>query len=484
MSHFIQLGPDGVDDRRPALPWSQRLALGAVALGATLLVILGSTPSTLQQLNQLPGIAWLPMAGTLGLIGVGLTTWFTLRYVGTPRGIRNDGVMTDSLTSQGWMAWCAGVSLTAFYVCVYWVPWALEGPVRLLDKLSWTLTGADADVWFLYGTVYTLAVLVFATRMVWRYRHVRYQILRTLSVSFFQLGFAWLVPALLKRLHQPEYYATYFWPLKPEYAYPPPQNALLGNGTIGWILLAISAAMILVVTPTLTYFFGKRWYCSWVCGCGGLAETVGDPWRHLSDTSLRAWKLERWTVHGVLVLIVLTTGILWADWMLTEGGVSYLGGVSSTAKSTYGFVIGAMFSGVVGVGFYPLLGSRVWCRFGCPMAALLGLQQRFFSRFRITTNGGQCISCGNCSTYCEMGIDVRAYAQRGENIVRASCVGCGICSAVCPRGVLRLENGPHGDRYEGAAAPFAALLDSLGVAPLERAPPEDEDPFAPRNPSG
>ena len=40
-----------------------------------------------------------------------------------------------------------------------------------------------------------------------------------------------------------------------------------------------------------------------------------------------------------------------------------------------------------------------------------------------------------------MGIDVKAYAQRGQDIVRSSCVGCGICSAVCPRGVLRLENG-------------------------------------------
>ena len=39
-----------------------------------------------------------------------------------------------------------------------------------------------------------------------------------------------------------------------------------------------------------------------------------------------------------------------------------------------------------------------------------------------------------------MGIDVRWYAQRGQNIVRSSCVGCGICSSVCPRGVLNLEN--------------------------------------------
>jgi len=39
-----------------------------------------------------------------------------------------------------------------------------------------------------------------------------------------------------------------------------------------------------------------------------------------------------------------------------------------------------------------------------------------------------------------MGIDVRAYAQKGENMVRSSCVGCGICADVCPRGVLKLEN--------------------------------------------
>jgi ferredoxin len=46
-----------------------------------------------------------------------------------------------------------------------------------------------------------------------------------------------------------------------------------------------------------------------------------------------------------------------------------------------------------------------------------------------------------------MGIDVRWYAQRGQNIIRSSCVGCGICAAVCPRGVLKLENKKEKGRF-------------------------------------
>jgi polyferredoxin len=211
--------------------------------------------------------------------------------------------------------------------------------------------------------------------------------------------------------------------------------------------------------PVLTYFLGKRWYCSWVCGCGGLAETLGDPFRQLSSKSTRAWIVERWLIHSVLVAIVVVTAALWLH-EITGG--RFLGSLPFAWKQWYGFFIGAIFSGVIGVGFYPIMGSRVWCRFGCPQAAILGLFQRFFSRFRITVNGGQCMSCGNCSTYCEMGIDVRAYAQQGANVVRASCVGCGVCASVCPRGVLKLENGKdHQGRYPGSERPLGALREAL-----------------------
>jgi ferredoxin-type protein NapH len=115
-------------------------------------------------------------------------------------------------------------------------------------------------------------------------------------------------------------------------------------------------------------------------------------------------------------------------------------------------VVTAVLSGAIGVGLYPLGGTRQWCRNFCPMAALLGLVQKL-GRYRIRVKADMCISCGMCTTYCEMGIDVRAYAQANESFTRASCVGCGMCAEVCPRGVLSLEQ-----RWPGATKRTTALV--------------------------
>ncbi|QXD15368.1 4Fe-4S binding protein [Rhodocaloribacter litoris] len=425
----------------PTTRLSKGARTGLVLFGAGLLGLLAAATGA-GSLAPVFFFAW-----GIGLTCLGGLLYFRARYAGHPAGIRNDGLMHSATTARGAVGWLLGIVFTGFYVLLYWFPGALEGLIRTVDPLSHLLRGGPADQWFLYGTFYTLAVLVMGVRALYRYRHSRYQVLRTLSVMFFQLVFAYLIPAILVVLNQPEFYFSYFWPLKYSYLWPSDVGWLMAHpGGLGVFMVFWGVVLSFVATPILTYFFGKRWYCSWVCGCGGLAETFGDPWRHLSDKSLKAWQIERWMVHGVLVFVVVTTALLWIN-SATEGAI--FGGLSQAYARAYGFLIGAVFAGVIGVGFYPVMGSRVWCRFGCPMAAILGLFQKYFSRFRITTNGGQCISCGNCSAYCEMGIDVRWYAQRGQNVIRASCVGCGICSAVCPRGVLNLENGPRRGRYNG-----------------------------------
>jgi polyferredoxin len=459
---------------------------------------------------------WLIISLTAIFIGV---FWFTKEaYAQKLKGIKNDGVWFKSISSKGLWAWITGITLTGFYIVLYFFPEYLglvkngsnTGIIALFDPLSRLLSGNPASQWFVYGSLYTVAILAFGIKFIWKYRHNRYEMIRTISVMFFQTAFAFIIPEIMARLNGklPYYDLKNIWPLNYYNFERYRINAFIDSGDIGMAMLIFGVLSIFVITPILTYIYGKRWYCSWVCGCGGLAETAGDSFRQLSDKSLSAWKVERWVVHSVVVFVTLmTTAVIYSylgndtsKYWLTKNtfligvaliltlvfvlvmvfkreqfqkdalygaigyftiimaliGFHYLSGdgnvflfKSETLRKSYGFLIGSIFSGVIGTGFYPIFGNRVWCRFGCPMAAILGFQQRLFSRFRITTNGGQCISCGNCSTYCEMGIDVRAYAQKGENIVRSSCVGCGICSAVCPRGVLKLENGPLKGRIDG-----------------------------------
>lgn len=407
----------------------QKLALALAGLGVVLLLLVWASRNA---------FAPVPMLSvSLGLMLTGVLVFVREEYLSKPEGIKNNRVWFNSLSARGVWGWLAAIIITGFYTALYFCPeeW-LAGLTQLFSPLSEALRHTAADKWFVYGSLYTFSVLALGIKFIYKYRHNRYQVIRTLSVMFFQTGFSFLIPAFLQVMSEPEYYFTYFWPLKDYYGSPGAVQYYGSATSISVYFIAFSALMTFVGTPVLTYFFGKRWYCSWVCGCGGLAETAGDSFRHLSDKSLKAWKIERWMIHSVLVAVVLMTALLWANsWQ--QGGV--LGNFSQAYSKAYGYIIGMAFSGVVGVGFYPIMGSRVWCRFGCPQAAILGLFQRKKSKFRITTNGSQCISCGNCSTYCEMGIDVRAYAQKGQDIVRSSCVGCGICSAVCPRGVLRLE---------------------------------------------
>ncbi|MBC7887586.1 MAG: 4Fe-4S binding protein [Ferruginibacter sp.] len=504
----------------------QKLSVGIGFAGLFIFVL------ALLNINFPYKAGWL--YGSIVFILAGIIIYSISTYKKLPEGIQNNGVYFKSISSKGLWGWVTGIVLTALYIFLYWYPEYLgmgkdgtanKGLVGFFDPLSYFLNGHAATQWFVYGTLYTMAIVGFGYKFILKYRHNKYQLVRTISVMFFQLGFAFLIPEILAKLNPTLPYFSKdiknMWPLNYYFFEDWHLKGMLGGGNLGMFMLLFGLAMIFIISPILTYFYGKRWYCSWVCGCGGLAETAGDPFRHLSTKKLGAWKFERWCIHFVLVFIVLTTiavlytflgdpankvlitrnqftlgviiflsvviaaififrrkqldtdskftlaslgiivvGVILINFLSGQNNILFID--SYQFRSWYGFAIGSAFSGVIGVGFYPLMGSRVWCRFGCPMAAILGLQQKLFSRFRITTNGGQCISCGNCSTYCEMGIDVRAYAQKGENIVRSSCVGCGICAAVCPRGVLKLENGDEKSRFD--YSPILIEKDNIKVS--------------------
>lgn len=372
------------------------------------------------------------------------------------------GRLAHDVRNRGLTAWLLFLLISGFYVVLYFgvdythpqttlehaQAWIYRNLTLHLDHLgaAWLSFGDTPDGpryagnrWTFYALLYTLAMLGGGAWMLHRYRHNRYQIVRTLSVVFVQISFAFSIPILLRFFGHPEYYFSYLWPLKIEYLDP------RHFAHYGELLVLYAFFASLVVTPLLGLLYGKRWYCSWICGCGGLANTFGEPWRHLSQKSVAAWRFEKVAVHTVLVIAVVTTALWFAAALLPDG--STLARWADGSRHWYGLIVVAALSGAIGTGLYPIGGTRVWCRYFCPMAAILGLVQKA-GRFRIRVKRNMCISCGLCSKYCEMGIDVRAYAQANQDFVRASCVGCGLCAEVCPRDVLRLENVRRRDPQE------------------------------------
>ncbi len=385
--------------------------------------------------------------------------------------MRQQGIIgwaRHDVTHRGPTAWIVSAALIAFYLILYFQSTFDEG--ARLDTISRRLfaflpESYEPTRWTLYGALYSLAILAGGAWMLYKYRHNRYQVVRTLVVMFVQVSFGFSVPILLKIMGQPEYYFSYFWPLKFDYFYP---QTIVAQ-PLPFVLYSFLGSLVLV--PIMTLLYGKRWYCSWVCGCGGLANTFGEPWRHLSQKSHRAWTFEKFSIHTVVALALIVTafyaighlaemqaraacdlGPLWGQApgsactnALPEGSMAWwyynsaAHGAMRFAREYYGIIVLSVLSGVVGTGLYPLGGTRIWCRYFCPMAGLLGMIQKL-GRFRIRVKKDMCISCGMCTEYCEMGIDVRSYAQANQSFTRASCVGCGLCAEVCPRGVLRLEN--------------------------------------------
>ena len=123
----------------------------------------------------------------------------------------------------------------------------------------------------------------------------------------------------------------------------------------------------------------------------------------------------------------------------------------------YYHLVDIFLAGIVGVGVYFWFSGRAWCRFACPLAALMHVYARL-GNFRIFAEKKKCISCGVCTTVCHQGIDVMSFANRGEPMADPECVRCSACVQSCPTGVLSF----------GRLAAGGPVLDRLLASPVQR----------------
>ena len=356
--------------------------------------------------------------------------------------------------------WKSGGSMAALFQERGWFPFNLPAllasagggiataavdPGSLLGTLA--ISAAGPSFW--YTLAYSLIVVIFGIRRI-RRRRTPYVTAQTITLMCVQVVPLFLLPEVILPLlgrhgvlpqgiadalfpvanygHGREYWRAYglilAWPLNV-------YNIFTHEPLWWWIGIGFLQTCVLI--PLGIYFYGKGVYCGWICSCGALAETLGDTQRQKMPHG-PGWNRFNMAGQVVLAIALLFLAVRIIGWILPDG--NWADAIfDPILKTQYKWIVDVFLAGVIGYGVYFWYSGRFWCRFLCPLAALMHMYARF-SRFAIVAEKKKCISCNVCTSVCHQGIDVMNFANKGVPMQDPECVRCSACVQSCPTGVL------------------------------------------------
>jgi ferredoxin len=348
------------------------------------------------------------------------------------------------------------------------------------SSLAYTVLTSAQDRSFWYSLAYCVIVIVFGISRV-RRRQTPYVTVQTFTLAAIQCLPLFVLPQLLLPLmgrngffhdgallqpfadmfferydvlgEERAYWRAYgfilAWPL---FIY----NIFTEQPIWGWVILG--SIQTLVIIPLLIRYFGKGAYCGWICSCGALAETLGDKHRHKMPHGPATNRLnmigQAFLAFAVIILVLRILSWVAPDSIFT---VAYGALLQNIPILNFEYFVDLIFAGIIGVALYFHFSGRVWCRFACPLAALMHIYARF-SRFRIFADKKKCISCNVCTSVCHQGIDIMNFANKGIGMMDPQCVRCSACVQSCPTGVLSFG-------YVGRDG--RPRLDTLAASPVQ-----------------
>ena len=347
--------------------------------------------------------------------------------------------------------WKSGGSLSDLFYQNNWFPVSLKStfataaadPGSFLGILVISASGPA----FWYTLAYCVLVVTFGIRRI-RRRQTPYVTVQTITLMTIQVLPLFLLPEIILPLldksgllwqpiadslfpvvgygHGREFWRAYglilAWPLNV-------YNVFTDSPIAWWLVISFVQTFVLI--PAMIYFWGKGAYCGWICSCGALAETLGDNQRHKMPHG-PVWNRLNMVGQIVLLIAFLILLVRVYGWIFPN---PMLDSLSVTLKDKYKWIVDVFLAGAVGYGVYFWFSGRVWCRFLCPLAALMHIYARF-SRFRILADKKKCISCNVCTSVCHQGIDIMSFANKGLPMEDPECVRCSACVQSCPTGVL------------------------------------------------
>jgi polyferredoxin len=242
--------------------------------------------------------------------------------------------------------------------------------------------------------------------------------------------------------------------------------------------VVVKTLLLSLATLGITLLFG-RWFCGWICPFGTLHHFFTFLRSGRARVNLEAGGYSRWQKAKYYVLVALLGGTLagvnltgWFDplaffyraltnavfpainagtvalfsWIYSaDPGVGSIR-VTAVSEPVYavlrkyflavkqphyygGILIGFLFAGVVALNFYR---ARFWCRYVCPLGALLGITGKN-PLVRLDRND-QCNNCRLCLVDCQGG----ARPQSMEEWKPAECLYCFNCQSDCPNDAISI----------------------------------------------
>jgi len=186
--------------------------------------------------------------------------------------------------------------------------------------------------------------------------------------------------------------------------------------TLMWLVLA------------LTLLFGPV-FCSWICPFGTVEEFIGKIGKKIFKKNYNHFvpsiidKLLRYIRYVILILVVINTAISGKLLFANFDPYFALFNIWSSEVTRLSLLV----LGLVLIG--SLFVERPWCKYFCPLGALLGI----FNLFRIVKlkrNEKTCINCKACDRICPMNINV----STSKAVSNHQCISCFLCTdeITCP----------------------------------------------------
>jgi polyferredoxin len=211
------------------------------------------------------------------------------------------------------------------------------------------------------------------------------------------------------------------------------------KGSFAWRLF-LFPLLIIGVLGVLT----GRAVCAWACPIGLLQRGTGHVARKFKKMPLarklgthKVEKYFRYTKYVLLISLVFVTSYLIGFIFTDICPVGFLTGTIPVLLLNPGKFVPNFFFPVALVIFVLFivlifLIERGWCRYFCPVGALLGPFNKI-SFLHISVDIKECVHCNVCSYECPMGIDVPNMHRDPE------CILCGKCVTACPNELITFE---------------------------------------------